>query len=195
MRSLFALCALVALAPLATAQPRHDGVYAYPWGVCGSIYVTSRAVQAYAEPRAVGAPIRQVDAGRRVEPNDVTETLTVVLSPGVSITRQAFEPGEAGFTIPRGTRVELFGEAGDGAQIFRVGGTMHTAYAGLPSDAASVTADTRRLYTIESFPRVEVWVRLRARPGKPAAWLNTSQPGIRWMDAMEDPRFAGMECT
>jgi hypothetical protein len=201
MRYLLTFCALAAIAPLASAQPRHGGVFAYAGGDCGTTYVTTRPVPAYAVPQAVGTPVRQVDAGRRVEPNDRSDELTVVRSPGRLVARRDLEVPEwayfdpartasrAPLRIPRGTRVEVLGDAGDGYAVFRMGGAVYsgqgTTTSGIPVDPSLVDAATRQDFVVESFPETEVWVRLVARGGRPAAWLNTRQPGVRLVDNPE----------
>ncbi len=191
MRHLLLLCALVVLTPSGAAQPRHDGVFAYPGstGGCTVHYATTRAVSAYAEPRAVGSPIRQVAAGRRIEGNDRSAELVVVRTPGRLVARRDVPVLEWGYhasdrqprgnlVIPRGTAIEVLGTVGEASAIWRMNGTAYVSW-GIPAAAWMVVEEHRAEFRIESLPVVEQWVRLVPRGGQPAAWLNVTGPGVR----------------
>ncbi len=186
MRLLLALCALF-LAPFASAQPRHGGVFAFAGsgGDCQGLYATTRQVLAYAQPLAVGNPVRRVEAGRRIGPSDVAEELNVVIRPGRFVARRnvTFDEwsfydrdrqGSGPLQIPRGMSIEVFGQ-----DLWRMNGVVYQTLWAIPATRAGVDADVRRDFTTESFPQVEHWLRLAARGGQPAAWLNASGPGVR----------------
>ena len=158
MRLPLALFALTVLAGRpAAAQPRHDGVFAYPGdefvendGDCGTIYATDRAVSAYPEPRAVGTPTRRAEAGRRIVPSGVSNVMTVLRAPGRLVTRRDLTVGDAqrdgsesDLRIARGTRVDVIDYAGEGYVKFRVGGVDYYGQGTIPVDASWVTAETR----------------------------------------------------
>lgn len=58
-------------------------------------------------------------------------------------------------------------------------GVVYQTLWAIPATRVGVDAETRRDFTTESFPQVEHWLRLVARCGRPAAWLNVSQPDVR----------------
>lgn len=196
--ALFIALVVAAVATSVSAQPRHSGVFAYTGAECSSEYTTTQAVQAYAEPRAASRALRTVEAQRRIDANDYTEDLFVVTRPGIAVARRDVSLVDWGYhnssrrtsgplRIPRGTRVELLGGGFEAYGIFRFGGTTYSGL-GVPTMEWMAEDSDPRDFTVESWPTVEHWVRLSARSGRPAAWLNASQPGVRFR------RFVGGMC-
>ncbi len=162
------------------AQPRVEPlpVTFLPGGAavegCRSQWQTSAPVTAYSAPTEASRALRTIDANRRVDANDYTESLTVVLEPGrVRATRAATMPavrmdrGEtSSVTFAAGQELPWLGSAGE-ASVYLVSGGV--VYAGaLPAGVERAAA-----------PAVEVWVRLVAHgDGRPEAWLNTAQAGM-----------------
>lgn len=185
-----ALAALL-LAPLAAsgqATPGPFPVTFLPGGAgaegCYAQWSTVAAVSARSAPTEQSRVIRTIDAQRRVDANDYSESLTAVLRPGLVRAREAlaFEVVRLGtdrsetVRLGAGDEVEVLGGAGEGAHYFRVG---PTAYAGfIPGYYGGGEVEVVRP------PIVELWVRLVEHgPERPAAWLNTAQAGLAEREA------------
>lgn len=99
---LLVLCALALLVVQpAAAQPRHGGVFAYDQYACWATYTTTRAVQAYAEPRVTGTPVRRIASGQRIvdieRDGDRTDLFVVVVTPGRLVARRNVTVDEWGY--------------------------------------------------------------------------------------------------
>lgn len=167
------LAALVAV-PVAAQAPAEPLPVTYlPGGAteggCRAQWQTNAAVRAHSAPTDASAPIRTVDALRRVDANDYTEAITAVLEPGRVRLRTALRvpappgSGTAGLQLASGEEIRVLATSG-GFSTFTYGGRVYEA----------------RLEGAETLqePVVEVWVRLAAREDRPAAWLNTAGAGV-----------------
>lgn len=171
----------------ASAQPQHAGIFSVPGGTgddgCQANYRTTQSVVAYSEPSSMSDHIRTVDANRRVDWNDRSEALTVVIQPAIfratervtlhGVSENASSP--ATIHISEGNRVEVLAYAGEGDSYFRVNGDVFVGYA---PGIGDVTTGLNDSFELETEPIVEVWVRLIDHGGKPRAWVNVSQPGV-----------------
>ena len=151
---------------------------------CYAQWSTRSAVRAYSAPTPQSEPIRTVDADRRIDANDYSESLTAVLQPGLvraqrPVTIEAYRTGaESAETVRLSLNDELqiLGNAGEGTQYFAFGTAV---YAGLvPGYSGGDGVEVVRR------PVTELWVRLTERgPDRPAAWVNTAQAGMAEREA------------
>lgn len=182
MRAL-ALLLFASVAASAQAVPDPLPVVYLPGGAgaegCYAQWSTVAAVQAHSAPTPQSRAIRTIDAQRRVDANDYSESLTAVLRPGLVRVREplAFEAVRAGTAATEGVRlgagdeVEVLGTAGEGAHYFTVGTTVYLGF--IPGYYGGGEVEVVRP------PIVELWVRLIEHGGdRPAAWLNTAQAGM-----------------
>lgn len=178
MRFVLLLAAVAAVS--VHAQPRIEPlpVTFLPGGAssegCRSQWQTASPVTAFSAPTEASRALRTIDASRRVDANDYTESLTAVLQTGrVRATRAAtmravrMDRGEtASVAFTAGQELTWLGSAGEESVYLVADGVV---YAGvLPEGVERVAA-----------PAVELWVRLVAHgDGRPEAWLNTAQAGM-----------------
>lgn len=174
------LLLLAAAASAPQAQIRVDPlpVTVVPGGAeadgCRRQWQTSNAVPARSAPTDASRVLRTIDAMRRVDGNDYTEALTVVLQPGRLHAPQAatlravhLERGTTvSLPVAAGQEIVWLGSAGRTDAHMLVDGVVY---------AATLPAGVERI----ALPAVEVWVRLVAHgEGRPEAWLNTAQAGM-----------------
>ena len=175
--SLLVLLALAASGASAQADPfpvtflaggaGDDGCYAQ-WS-------TRSAVEAYSAPTTASTPLRTVDAERRIDANDYSESLTAVLQSGRVRARQAVAFGAVRLgtgepetvRLAAGEELEVLAPGPEGSAVFSYAGGVYSG--AVPDAPATVTLRQ---------PAVEVWVRLREHDGRPASWLNTAQAGM-----------------
>ena len=148
-------------------------------GACRMQWQTSGTVTAHSAPTELSRPLRTIDAMRRVDANDYSESLTAVLQPGrVRATRaltldavRLDRSERTSIPVGAGDEVVVLGAAGDGSAYFTIAGV---AFAGaLPGYTGGAG-----LEVVEA-PVAEVWVRLVSHdPARPEAWLNTAQAGM-----------------
>ena len=179
MRATFLLLPLALAAGVASAQPDPLPVTFLPGGAadegCYAQWSTRSAVRAYSAPTAASAFLRTVDAERRVDANDYSESLTAVLEPGRVRARRAVAFPSARLStgqpetvrLAAGETLEVLAPGPEGSAWFSYAGSVYSG--AVPGEPA---AETLRQ------PAVEVWVRLREHDGRPASWLNTAQAGM-----------------
>ncbi len=171
----------------ASAQPHHSGVYAIPGGTgddgCVANYQTTAAVNGYSEPTESSDHIRTVDAERRIDWNDRSEALTVVVRPAIFRATQSVSlsginqttSSQSTLALSTGDRLEVLAYAGEGDSYFRKDGQVYIGYAPGIGDVVTGLND---VFVLETEPIVQVWVRLIDHDGKPRAWVNVTQPGV-----------------
>ena len=188
MRVLLALVIAFAFFPfVVSAQPHHSGIFAVEGGTgddgCQANYRTTAAVNAYSEPTEASEHIRTVDAARRIDWNDRSEALTVVIRPAIfralqDVTISGYTPSTSDATaihLATGDRIEVLAYAGEGDSYFRRDGNV---YVGHTPGIGSVVTGLNELFELELEPVIQIWVRLIDHGGKPRAWVNVSQPGV-----------------
>ena len=178
---------LVASARVLSAQPHHSGIFAVEGGTgddgCQANYRTTQAVFGYSEPTESSEHIRTVDANRRIDWNDRSEALTVVIRPAIfralqDVTINGSDPStsdEVTIHLATGDRIEVLAYAGEGDSYFRRDGNV---YIGHTPGIGSVVTGLNELFELETEPVIQIWVRLIDHGGKPRAWVNVSQPGV-----------------
>ena len=164
---------LAAAAPQAQAPLEPVAVTYLPGGAvdgaCRAQWQTSAAVRARSAPTDVALATRTIEAARRVDANDYSESLTAVLEPGrVRLRAPVVVPSAPGSATPAlrlaaGDELRVLA-ASDGYTTFVYGGRVYEARLGDPE-------------TLQA-PVTEVWVLLVPREDRPAAWLNTAQAGV-----------------
>lgn len=178
--TLFAFCAT------ANAQPTFDGVLVIEGGdraeECVEEYITTAPITGYDVPNRNGRPIRTVLEGRRIEGNDRSEAWSVIRRPGRirangPINLEASSYGSTSrinrsdealdyvtLRLQRGDEIEFLGGAGEGFVWYRRNGTIY--------HGDGVWIGPQGTFTDVSALDSELWLRLVARDGKPAAWIN-----------------------
>ena len=171
----------------ASAQPHHSGVFAVEGGTgddgCFANYRTTQAVFAYSEPTESSEHIRTVDANRRIDWNDRSEALTVVIRPAIfralqDVSINGYDQSSSSETtlhLVEGDRLEVLAYAGEGDSYFRRDGNV---YIGHTPGIGNVVTGLNELFELELEPVIQIWVRLIDHGGKPRAWVNVSQPGV-----------------
>ncbi|MCH7639345.1 MAG: hypothetical protein IH855_07780 [Bacteroidetes bacterium] len=171
----------------ASAQPHHSGVFAVEGGTgddgCFANYRTTQAVFAYSEPTESSEHIRTVDANRRIDWNDRSEALTVVIRPAIfralqDVSINGYDQSSSSETtlhLVEGDRLEVLAYAGEGDSYFRRDGNV---YVGHTPGIGNVVTGLNELFELEVEPVIQIWVRLIDHGGKPRAWVNVSQPGV-----------------
>ena len=178
---------LFASSNVLSAQPHHSGVFAVEGGTgddgCFANYRTTQAVFGYSEPTESSEHIRTVDANRRIDWNDRSEALTVVIRPAIFRALQDVSiagddqstSDETTIHLAIGDRIEVLAYAGEGDSYFRRDGNV---YVGHTPGIGSVVTGLNELFELELEPVIQIWVRLIDHGGKPRAWVNVSQPGV-----------------
>ena len=170
-----------------------DGAFAYYGSLCDCdesdyVFRTIVPLDGHAEPDRRSPVVRTVATGRLIEGNDWDVALTVVTHPAMGVLREPErvrgarrmrDPRRADwgesvvaepFTVPAGTRVEVYSDyAGDG--FINYGGVT---YEGGVLGGSSIEWDSEG----ES-PAAEgqLWFRLVPRGGAPAAWVEIQPTG------------------
>lgn len=188
------------LGPTAAAQPRHGGLSSWPnvvgdgEGGCSHRWRTTRAVPAYAQPNTSSRRVRTVEADRRIEPSDRTESVRVLRAYGRVRTRRAFTlqaitaGRQAGqyltttLTLPAGAVLQTMWYAGGEGSDFRYRGVEYRGDVLSERWMVREYPEYARDFEALSYPAVENWVRLAARGDRPAAWLNVDQRGVAEME-------------
>ena len=173
---------LAALTAPALAQPDPVPVVYLPGGAseeaCYSQWATRSAVRGYSAPTEQSRHVRTVDAERRVDANDYSESLTAVLRPGRARARRPVEVRARRLSADRaeavrldaGEEVTVLAPAGEGTLYLSFGDAVWVG--SLPGYPDGAVAETLA-------PVTEVWVRLVEHgEDRPAAWLNTAQAGM-----------------
>ena len=151
---------------------------------CYAQWSTRSAVRAFSAPTTASRFLRTIDAERRIDANDYSESLTAVLEPGRVRARQPVEiqgvrlGTERSETISLALNDELTILApGPEESVYFAFGTG--AYAGVvPGYYGGDGLDIIRR------PVTELWVRLVEHDAeRPAAWVNTAQAGVEPRDA------------
>ena len=155
---------------------------------CYAQWSTVAAVRAHSAPTSQSRVVRTIDAQRRVDANDYSESLTAVLRSGLTRAVQpvSFEAASAGSGETRtvrlgaGDEVEVLGNAGEGFVYFTSGTSVLVGF--IPGYYGGGEVEVVRR------PVVEIWVRLIEHGGdRPAAWLNTAQAGLIEREAYCEP--------
>lgn len=146
---------------------------------CYAQWATRSAVQAFSAPTPVSRPLRTIDAERRIDANDYSESLTAVLQPGRVRARRPVEVRGVRLGTERTETIALALNdelevlaAGPEESVFFVFGTG--VYSGVVpgfygGDGVEVVRE----------PVTELWVRLVEHDAeRPASWINTAQAGM-----------------
>ncbi|GAB5535176.1 MAG: hypothetical protein Rubg2KO_14250 [Rubricoccaceae bacterium] len=186
---LVAVPASAVLSPRASAQVVIDPipVVYLPGGAsveeCRRQWQTNAPVRAYTAPSFVSSAVRTVDANRRVDANDYTESITAVLQPGrvrarAPLSIQAVRLGAGTVeTVDFGTgeEFEILGIEGEGIGYFSHRGAV---YAGEIPGYSIRTGAANEVEVVRDAVR-ETWVFLISYGAdRPASWLNVSQAGL-----------------
>ena len=176
------LALFLALAGLALAQDPLPVTF-LPGGAgaegCYQQWSTRSAVRAYSAPTRLSAHLRTVDADRRIDANDYSESLTAVLQPGLVRARQplAIEGYRLGtessetVQLSLNDELQILGGAGEGSLYFAFGPAVYAGF--VPGYYGEEEVEVVRQ------PVTELWVRLVEHgPDRPAAWVNTAQAGM-----------------
>ncbi|WP_420457293.1 hypothetical protein [Rubrivirga sp.] len=176
--------ALVLFPALAVAQSSPLPASFLPGGAadegCYAQWSTRSAVRAYSAPTPMSTPLRTVDAERRIDANDYSESLTAVLAPGLARVRRPItaEASRLGARAPErlllspGDEVAVLAPGGEGSVVFSVRGETYVGYVPGYDDGGGQVEVIRQ-------PVTELWVRLVEHgPDRPAAWVNTAQAGM-----------------
>ena len=183
MRLLLALAFLAPLAASGQVTPGPLPVIFLPGGAgaggCYAQWSTVAPVVAYSAPTEQSDAIRTIDAQRRVDANDYSESLTAVLRPGLVRVREdlAFDAVRVGqerseaVRLGGGDEIQVLAGAGEGAHYFVVGSATYAGF--IPGYYGGDEVEVVRPYI------VEIWVRLRSHgDDRPESWLNTAQAGL-----------------
>lgn len=177
------LLSVLLLSSVAAAQSDPLPVWFLPGGAeteeCYAQWSTTYAVQAYSAPTAMSERLRTIDADRRIDANDYSESLTAILEPVVVLATSAMTvPGSrwgsqdsADVQILPGREILILSFGEEGLATFVYDGRVYQGYDGdlPPSDPS----------TLPGPGSTELWVRLVAHSAdRPAAWLNTAQAGM-----------------
>ena len=169
------LLALLAAVPSVSAQAPLEPLPAtlLPGGAetagCRAQWQTTAAIEARTAPTAVSTGARTIEARRRVDANDYSESLTAVLQPGrVRLTAPVRVGGVPALDLVAGEEIRVLAQSG-GFWTFAYGGRLYRDRL----DGAAVVQE----------PVTETWVFLVPRDARPAAWLNTAQAGVIPWDA------------
>ncbi len=175
--------AFVVLPALAVAQSSPLPVTFLPGGAgdegCYAQWSTRSAVRAYSAPTPMSRFLRTVDAERRIDANDYSESLTAVLAPGLirvrrPITAEASRLGTRAMErllLSPGDELAVLAPGSEGSLVFSVRGDTYVG--SVPGyDGGGDVEVIRR-------PVTELWVRLvDYGPDRPASWVNTAQAGM-----------------
>ena len=146
---------------------------------CYAQWATRAPALAFSAPTEYSTQTRTVEAERRVDANDYSESLTAVVRPGLARARQALQVQAARLgsgrsetvRVGRGDEVQLLALGPEESVYFSVGPAVYAGF--LPG-----LTGTGELEIVRE-PITELWVRLREHgPERPAAWLNTAQAGM-----------------
>ena len=184
MLRLAALACLLT-APVAAQTVDPTPVVYLPGGAsveeCRRQWQTSATVRARTAPLAFARVSRTIDANRRVDANDYTEAVRVVLQPGLvrarrAIVLRAFGTDAVRVELAAGETLDVLARSAEGAAEFVWRGAVVRGE--LPGFSVSTSDPASELETVRE-PFVELWVRLVEHDAdRPAAWLNTSQAGV-----------------
>lgn len=146
---------------------------------CSEQWSTRSAVRAYSAPTAQSTHLRTVDAQRRVDANDYSESLTAVLQPGLARARRPLtvEAVRLGTGAVETIRLAL----NDELQILALGPEESVSFAFGPGVYAGLVPGVYGGDGVEVVrqPVTELWVRLVSYgEDRPASWLNTAQAGM-----------------
>ena len=150
---------------------------------CRGQWQTNARVQAYTAPTFVSTAVRTIDANRRVDANDYTESITAVLQAGRVRARgplsiEAIRMGANTYeTIEFGTgeEIEILGIEGEGIGYFSHRGAV---YAGEVPGYSIRTGEANEVEVVRDAVR-EIWVLLISHGAdRPSSWLNVSQAGM-----------------
>jgi len=146
---------------------------------CSAQWATRAAVRAYSAPTPQSRHLRTVDADRRVDANDYSESLTAVLERGLVRARRAVEvtgvrlgtEESVRLRLAPGDELEVLADAAEESAYFVVDGVTFAGF--VPGYYGGDEVEVLRR------PVTELWVRLVAHSDdRPAAWLNTAQAGM-----------------
>lgn len=179
----FSLLLLALVPALAVAQTPLPVTF-LPGGAgaegCYMQWSTRSAVKAYSAPTPVSYELRTVDAERRIDANDYSESLTAVLEPGLIRLRQSVEAegtrldGVGDFETFRlgpGDEVVILAYGPEESVYFERNGLVYAGF--VPGSYGGTLAEVVRE------PVTELWVRLIAySDDRPASWVNTAQAGM-----------------
>jgi len=182
--------ALVFAPVLALAQPADPFPVTFlPGGAsaegCSAQWATTSAIHAYSAPTTASRHLRTIDANRRIDGNDYSESLTAVLRPGLVRARQpvTFQGIRSGslrmepIRLAMNDELEILGSAGEESLYFSFGSSVYTGI--VPGYYGGDGVEVVRR------PVVEVWVRLIEHgPDRPASWINTAEAGMVPRDAV-----------
>ena len=180
---LLALFLLLPAAALAQGAVEPLPIVFLPGGAgaegCFAQWATRSAVRAYSAPTEASQHLRTVDAERRVDANDYSESLTAVLRPGLVRVRGPLQFSARRLGTDRNETVRL----GTGAEVEVLAPgpeeSVYFAFAnGVYAGALPGYYGGAELEVVRR-PVTELWVRLVEHgPERPASWLNTAQAGM-----------------
>jgi hypothetical protein len=146
---------------------------------CYDQWSTRSAVTAYSAPTTVSEAIRTIDAERRIDANDYSESLTAVLEPGLVRAREALQvegvrlgTGRSeSIRLSRGDELSLLARGPEESVYFAFGTGVYAGF--VPGLYGGGPVEVVRE------PVTEVWVRLVEHAAdRPASWVNTAQAGM-----------------
>ena len=150
---------------------------------CRRQWRTEAAVRAHTAPTFVSDAVRTVDANRRVDGNDYTESITAVLQTGrvrvrQALTLDAYQQGTGAresISYRAGEEIEILGIEGEGLGYLAHNGSVYSAE--IPGYSIR-TGGADEVEVLRDAVR-ETWVFLvDYGEGRPASWLNVSQAGL-----------------
>lgn len=180
------LLVLLLLAPLAVAaQAPSDPlpVVFLPGGAgsegCYAQWSTRSAVRAFSAPTEFSEYLRTIDAERRVDANDYSESLTAVLRPGLARALRPLQFDATRLGTGRSERVSL--GLNDELEILALGPEESVYFSFANGVYSGVVPGVYGGGEVEMTrePVTELWVRLIEHgEDRPASWLNTAQAGM-----------------
>ena len=176
--------ALLLLAPVAAlAQSDPLPVTFLPGGAgsegCFEQWSTRAAVRAFSAPTESSTHLRTIDAERRVDANDYSESLTAVLRPGLVRALRPLSFDATRFGQDRTEPVQL--GLNDELEVLALGPEESVTFSfgnGVYSGSIPGFYGGGEVEVVRE-PVTELWVRLVEHgEGRPAAWINTAQAGM-----------------
>ncbi|PAP77378.1 hypothetical protein [Rubrivirga marina] len=146
---------------------------------CYAQWSTRSAVHAYSAPTTVSTRLRTIDAERRIDANDYSESLTAVLEPGLVRARQdvRFQGAQLGtgrseaIRLSRGDELTVLAAGPEESVYFAFGTAIYAGF--VPGFYGGPEVEVIRQ------PVTELWVRLIEHDAeRPASWINTAQAGV-----------------
>lgn len=146
---------------------------------CYAQWSTRSAVHAYSAPTTASERLRTIDAERRVDANDYSESLTAVLERGLVRARQDVQLQGAqlgtgrseAIRLSRGDELTVLAAGPEESVYFAFGTAIYVGF--VPGFYGGPEVEVIRQ------PVTELWVRLIEHDAeRPASWINTAQAGM-----------------